>query len=73
MTPREEAIEVCAINASNAASPGGYPPRFAWDPEVAALAWGAFGHALDQPEDEFRSFVESWAEAECLLREGWSP
>jgi hypothetical protein len=72
---REEAALICQLAASNDWS-GSWDPemsslnQFSWDKrahDLAADAWkfvvGAGSHGVD----------ESWAEAESVLMDGWSP
>lgn len=79
MTIREQAIRLCSIAACEK-----HPPLYAErlileveaTPEVTDLADEAFNQIVFRDrrigiEDTERR--QRWAEAECLLRDGWSP
>lgn len=71
---REEAALCCQLAASNEWDPSQCQEQFAWDEDAIELADAACMAVLDA---DFVAFwvnpSAAWAEAESLLRCGWSP
>lgn len=83
---REEAALICAVAASNEAS---FPPcpyysdvanalgldysQDGWSRDSVMLAVDAWQHVLSNTTGAWRWRREHDAEAECLLRTGWTP
>lgn len=77
---RETAILICQIAASSevaateaalAIEPNGWGPRF--DLALAAISAVALSPWFFHDDSELPSYGHAAAEAECLLRDGWSP
>ncbi len=74
---RLRAAEACSLLASSSANH--CPTMVAWDlndlectHEVQRMAQNAFD-AIAETGIWFQTIREMWAEAECLLRSGWTP
>jgi hypothetical protein len=74
VTTRQQAIRICAIAASTCA------PLYwvcegigLYRSKAEQLARAAFYHADTYEPMEGAAWRRLWAEAECLLREGWTP
>ena len=76
---REQAAILCSMRATDEASglPLTLPSVALFGRESARLSWAAFSAVADDDTDPgpggFFIFEEWWAEAEALLRTGWTP
>jgi len=81
---RAMAIRICQIAASGGVGPRGHQSRAEWviarecslsraAVRLARAAWDASCRALDEIGPQPDAGDSEDAEAECLLRDGWSP